>query len=31
MDCVWWEKITNAAHFFSLIVEQIQEGCSVML
>ena len=31
MEFVWWEKITNAAHFLSLIVEQIQEGCSVML
>lgn len=31
MDFVWWEKITNAAHFLNLIVERIQEGCSVML
>ena len=31
MDFVWWEKITNASHFLNLIVEGVQEGCSIML
>ena len=31
MEFVWWEKITNAARFLNLIVQQVQEGCSVML
>ena len=31
MDLVWWEKITNASHFLNLIVEGVQEGCSIML
>lgn len=31
MDRVWWNKVTNAAHFLDLIVESIQDGQSVLL
>lgn len=31
MDNVWWNKVTNASRFLSMIVENIKEGQSVIL
>ncbi len=31
MDEIWWNKVTNAAHFLELIVDNIQNGRSVLL
>lgn len=31
MDNIWWNKVTNASHFLSMIVGSIQDGQSVVL
>ena len=31
MDLLWWNKVTNASHFLSHIIEYIQEGQNIIL
>ncbi len=31
MDSIWWRKVTNASRFLDMIIEEIQEGQSILL